>query len=222
MKKLVYGLSGLISVCFSIQDVRANEPFDLASAIADLKSGSCDLRGLYGQLDVYQKNAPNQEEKFDAQQFLLAVAIKINDEWEGDLIPSRESEFCPGILAQSSNQWHRAFAFIGLAGEYMADRRTRELAIPVLTNAIAQIESIELNPNDLSPVLAYFNGLCVEEDGPDWYKRVFSGMLGEVYVSLERLDEAEEIRKKIVSPHWQKLLGDSIQKRKQVIKVRTD
>ena len=228
MKTLKSNLAGIVLACSLIQNACAGETFDMKAAVRELKSARCDLRSLYGRLDEYQKNASNQDDKFDAQQLLLHVTVKINDEsldretWEGEMIPSREIEFCHEILEKSQNQWHRTFAFLGLAGEYIGYRKNLELAVPLLTNAIAQIESLELNPAELSPALTYLNELCVAGDGQDWYKRIFSGELGEVYVQLNRLDEAEQIRKNIRSQYWKETLGWSIQNHKRVIHALED
>ena len=228
MKTSISNLAKIVLACSLIQNACASEAFDMKTAVRELKSESCDLRSLYERLDEYQKNASNPEDRFDAQQLLLHVTVKINDEyldretWEGDMIPSRGVEFCHETLEKSQNQWHRVFAFLGLTGEYIGYRKDLELAIPLLTNAIAQIESLELNPAELSPALAYLNELCVAGDGRDWYKRIFSGELGEVYVQLNRLDEAERIRKNIRSQYWEETLDWSIQNHKRVIHARED
>jgi len=216
MKKSVCSLLSVICLWFLTGSSFADEFFN--AIIAALESPSHDLRELYKQLDEYQENAQNPNEKFDAQLLLLNVLNKMDEEflgkeaWDYEITPRRTKEFCSVMLEESQNQWQRTFAFLCLAINYMGDARTRELTIPVLTNAIAQIESLELEPDALSPVLAYLNEqLMKEDDNPNWHKTIFSGLLGIAYMEMERFDEAEQIQKNILSPYWQKILAELLQ-----------
>ena len=222
MKKFIFRLLWPMFACLSISTGFASSSFDIQALLEELKSSSCDWHSMSHQLDEYQKSALSQDEQFDAQLLLLYVLTTIEGEhldwetWDFELIPRMTNEFCPTIIEKSSTSWQKIFAFFYLAINYAKDGKTRELAIPVLTNAIAQIEHLELMPST-SPILNFLNELYVKDDGVDWYKRAFSGLLGIVYVQLRQPDAADEIRKNIQSPYWQELLGEAIHNCRQVI-----
>ena len=220
MKTFVCSLLGFACLCFSIESFFADEP--IKDIIAEIESSSRDLRELYNRLDEYQANAQNQVEKFDAQLLLLSVLNKMDEEflgketWDYEVTPRRTKEFCTEILDKSQNPWQKTFAFLCLAINYMGDGRTRELAVPVLADAIAQVEHLELKSEALSPVLAYLNEQYIKENGdPDWYKTTFSGLLGISYMDMGRFDEASQIQKNIKSSYWENLLTELLQENEE-------
>jgi len=195
----------------------------MKSVTAELKSPSCDLRELHKQLDTYQESVTNQKEKFDAQLLLISVLSKMDEEflgkeaWDYTITSRKTEEYCSVILEESQDQWQRVFAFLSLAVNYMGDGKTQELAIPILKNAINQIEGLELKSNVLSPALLYLNEQCMKENNDtNWYKTIFSGLLGLLYMELERFDEAEQIQKNIQSPWWKKTFDEIVQENEKI------
>jgi len=216
MKTFVYSLLGFACLCFSIESSFADDT--IKGIIAEIESPSRDLRELYRQLDEYQANAQNQAEKFDAQLLLLNILNTMDEEflgkeaWDYEVTPLRTKEFCSEILDKAQNPWQKTFAFLCLAINYMGDGRTRELAIPVLADAITQIEGLDLEPDALSPVLAYLNEQYKKENNEsNWHKTTFSGLLGIAYMDMGRFDDASQIQKNIKSPYWEKLLAELLQ-----------